>query len=149
MNASLLSALIGLARAADSNIPSETTDRTMLEGLLTLSGIPHDITVEKIHLEKYKLVPDCQYCASPCKRTSDPSPADLEADTPKIRHKKHQILNTVISIVPVVYRKYNAGQDCESLCLLLYRAIFALGENWEESYYDSILEDLANTPGTL
>ncbi|MBR2950106.1 MAG: hypothetical protein IKC46_09595 [Lachnospiraceae bacterium] len=149
MNASLLSALIGLARAADSNIPSETTDRTMLKGLLTLSDIPQDITVEKIHLEKYKLVPDCQYCASPCKRTSDPSPSDLDIDTPEIRHKKHQILNAALSIAPVVYCKYTDGKNCEALCLLLYRALFALGENWDESYFDSILEDLAKTSDIL
>ena len=94
MHDSLLYAQIGLARVTDSNLPSVSTDRAMLKGLLTLHGAACDITPQELHTEKYKLVPDCLHCAAPCGRTSDPTASELGAAPDNIKQKKAQILQT-------------------------------------------------------
>ena len=72
----LIGALIGLARATDGNVnrPTEETDRAFLKGMQMC--FPHweescqqiHDQIEVIHEEKWKLVPRCLECASPCGR---------------------------------------------------------------------------------
>lgn len=75
----LIGALIGLARATDGNVnrPTEETDMAFLIGMQKC--LPHwdescqqiRNQIEVIHKEKWKLVPRCLECASPCGRNND------------------------------------------------------------------------------
>ena len=139
----ILGALIGLARATDGNSPSESTHRTLLEGLLSLSGFPTKIALEQIHEEKFKLIPSCLHCASPCGRTSDYDMELFHAAAYGIRTRKALLLSAVYGLAPFVYRDFLAGQNVSESCMILYRMLFAFGEDWEESYLDSALQDLS------
>lgn len=133
----LLGALIGLARATDGNAPSESTHRTMLEGLLSLAGYSTEITLDRIHDEKYKLIPGCIHCASPCGRTADYSLEQLHAASDGIRRRKALLLSALYGIAPTVYRNFLSGCDVSDSCRLIYGALFAVGEDWDENYLDS------------
>ena len=74
----LTGALVGLARAADTApAVSDATWRVMIEALAANSPAAAcneaEILslIDRVHAEKFKVVPDCAICASPCGRTAD------------------------------------------------------------------------------
>ena len=73
----LTGALIGLARAAEGNVPGPSTDKVIIEGLFTtvtnvnFNNETINTLIDRVHEEKHKLVPDCESCGSPCGRTED------------------------------------------------------------------------------
>ena len=75
----LTGALIGLARATDTNPPTASTHRAVIEGLFTtLTNVNFNEEtilrqIETVRLEKAALIPGCSACASPCGRTRSES----------------------------------------------------------------------------
>ena len=73
----LTGALIGLARACENNAKTDATDRIIIEGLFTtITNVNfNDDTlramIKRIREEKFRIVPGCSNCASPCGNTSD------------------------------------------------------------------------------
>lgn len=74
----LLSALVGLVRAASKQGKTPETDAALLRGLCAL-GAPEAeqrAAAEAAHAEKNRIVPDCARCAMPCGSTAD---GDMQA----------------------------------------------------------------------
>lgn len=73
----LTGALIGLARAADTNPTTSSTHRAVIEGLFTtLTNVNFSEEailqqIEAVRREKAALTPGCKDCACPCGRTEE------------------------------------------------------------------------------
>ena len=71
----LIGALIGLARATDSQQPKESTHKAVIEGLFTtLTNVNFNeetiqSQIEAVIKEKAALLPGCISCGSPCGRS--------------------------------------------------------------------------------
>ena len=73
----LTGALIGLARATESNPATQNTYQTIIEGLFTtITNVSFDDAaiirqIEKTNAAKVELVPGCGSCGAPCGKTED------------------------------------------------------------------------------
>ena len=80
----LLGAVIGLCRAAESNMHrvNQNTDDILIKALCAL-GSEDEKEVElitcRVKEEKQRLAPGCAGCGSPCGRTEDGSLRDVKA----------------------------------------------------------------------
>ena len=95
----LTGALVGLARAADTApAVSDATWQVMIEALAANSPAAACSEAEilslidRVHAEKFKVVPDCAICASPCGRTADYNMANIWNAPEDIRSLKVLIL---------------------------------------------------------
>lgn len=127
----LIGAVIGLARATESNedLVTESTHRTMLTAL----RLPPDASEEAIlklipliQAEKRKLVPNCFDCAMPCGRTSDLDLRELRKEGEALRTAKLALLTTLHKLakntdplspsIPLFYQALNfIGYDYATL----------------------------------
>ena len=98
----LLSQLIGLARATDGNEHLITAESTKA----IVSCLNAHISTEQRLAEylsrvedvKRKMVPDCFLCANPCGRTSAYDLSLIDQEEPDIRNIKYSILSQLIEI---------------------------------------------------
>ena len=94
----LTGALIGLARATESNPATQNTYQTIIEGLFTtITNVSFDDEaiirqIEKTHAAKEELVPGCGICGAPCGKTEDYDMQQLWNDNEDIRSLKSLIL---------------------------------------------------------
>ena len=98
----LISALIGLVRAAEGNedLITAETDRLIIDSLATLHESALDERVfeylmKEVKREKGRLAPSCQFCAMPCGRTGDYDMSNLLDNSSEIRNAKGRILSLV------------------------------------------------------
>ena len=145
----LLGAAVGLVRAADSNSRTNEgtfallikafsllkqfaeavcsadtvgeTEAEMTQAELLKSKLPE--AVEKIHAEKYRLVPDCSSCAAPCGRTEDYDVRRIIDAPPEIRTAKLCLVQSLLNTA--VGRPF--GDEKTFMCIA--RGIFMLGED--------------------
>ena len=133
----LTGALIGLARATDGNVATESTNKVMLEGLFTtITNVNFNNEtlkqkIAEIQREKEKLIPACSSCASKCVRNDD---ADMDAiwnANEDIRSLKSLILFGIRGMAAYAYHAYMLGYTDDVVNNFFYEALFAIGE---ESY---------------
>lgn len=145
----LLGAAVGLVRAADSNSRTDEgtfallikafsllkqfaeavcsadtvgeTEAEMTQAELLKSKLPE--AVEKIHAEKYRLVPDCSSCAAPCGRTEDYDVRRIIDAPPEIRTAKLCLVQSLLNTA--VGRPFSD----EKTIMCIARGIFMLGED--------------------
>ena len=92
---------------------------------------------ERIRRKKWEIMPDCAVCRTPCGRFSDYDGEDLWLARPEIRNIKVEILKALSRLEPQESRRD-----------LVYRTIFALGEDWGGDWLGGILQELqAAAPG--
>lgn len=133
----LLGAAVGLVRAADSNsrtdegtfallikafsLLKQFAEAEMTQAELLKSKLPE--AVEKIHAEKYRLVPDCSSCAAPCGRTEDYDVRRIIDAPPEIRTAKLCLVQSLLNTA--------AGRPFgdENTFMCIARGIFMLGED--------------------
>lgn len=131
----LTGALIGLARAMDTipEIPAETW-QIIIEGLFTNTSF-HEKTlhelIDRVHAEKFKLVPDCAVCSSPCGRTSDYNMENIWNAQENIRSLKLLILFGVRSMAAYAHHALLLGYTDEEVNRFFAKALFAIGEDWD------------------
>lgn len=142
----LIGALVGLARATDSNEDLVTLDtyRLFLEGL---SVIPSETDADQLsHLmsrvteEKKRLVPNCFYCMASCGRTDDYDMQELECADTDIREIKYGILKKICALS-------RAADDTEitKIGKLCITSLFAIGMNdWSAALLRSMLDTLSS-----
>ena len=133
----LTGALIGLARCVDGNIPLESTNKVMMEGLFTtVTNVNFDDEatnkmIIKVHNEKEKLVPRCSSCAEECVRNDDYNMENLWNDNEDIRSLKSLILFGIRGMAAYAYHAYVLGFTSEEVNNFFYKALYAIGEdNW-------------------
>lgn len=133
----LTGALIGLARAVYSEgTPTENTYKILIEGLFTtITNVNFDDEtieklIKKVHIEKSKVVPNCNHCSASCRRTGDYNMRDLWEDNEDIRSLKSLILFGVRGAAAYAYHAMNLGYTDEQLNHFFCEALFAVGEDF-------------------
>ena len=150
MEDKLLGALIGLAKSTANTAPVESTLETLVDGLALLYREKENLCVEddannsalncelarmtdRVHEEKFKLVPDCALCQSPCGNTSD-----YDASLFRESQAPNQKLNLEI-IAGLEKIAYSIRQKKAELSLdddisgLLFRALAVTSFDWAEN----------------
>ena len=132
----LTGALIGLARAADTNVPTASTHRAVIEGLFTtLTNVNfNEETVRRqidaVGREKAALTPDCGACACPCGRTDEYDMNLLWEADEDIRSLKSLILFGLRGMAAYAYHALVLGYTDEEVNRFFYEGLFAIGEDW-------------------
>ena len=127
LHAELFGALIGLSRATFGNedLITPSTFAVVVEGLSSgeLDADQMSDLIRRVNEEKYKLVPSCFYCSSPCGRTSNYDMCQLNLAAEDVRLLKLSILSKLSAL---------AGSNLSSLPTeaMVYRALAAVGEDW-------------------
>ena len=135
----LTGALIGLARATDGNdhMLSASTADVVVEGLFaTLTNVNFDndtlLTImDRVEIEKKKLVPECFKCASSCGRNNDYDMQKLWNADEDIRSLKSLILFGIRGVAAYAYHAAVLGYKDDLIHKFLYKALFAIGmDDW-------------------
>ena len=117
----LTGALIGLARAADTNTPTASTHRAVIAGLFTtLANVNfNEETVRRqidaVRREKAALTPNCAVCASPCVRTEEYDMDKLWEADEDIRSLKSLILFGLRGMAAYAYHAMVLGYTVEEV----------------------------------
>ena len=133
----LTGALIGLARAAEGNVPGPSTDKVIIEGLFTtvtnvnFNNETINTLIDRVHEEKHKLVPDCESCGSPCGRTEDYDMKGIWEADEDIRSLKSLILFGIRGMAAYAYHAAVLGYTDKDVNQFFYKALFVIGENWK------------------
>lgn len=143
----LAGALIGLARTTFGNEDLLTTDTfaVVLDGLSALdpgcktSADQIEDLTRRVDTEKYKIVPNCFYCAAPCGRTSNYDMKELVCASAEVRSLKLSILSRLSSIAVLLK---NDDSVVSSIEPKFYRALAVLGEDWSAAELSSMLMEL-------
>ena len=143
LRAELFGALIGLARATFGNedLITPSTFAVVVEGLSSdeLDADQISYLIRRVNEEKYKLVPSCFYCSSPCGRTSNYNMKDLDAAAEDIRSLKLSILSGLSDLAA------HMGPVAHSLSTfetLVYRALACIGEDWSTDELSAVLTEI-------
>lgn len=130
----LTGALIGLVRAADANPAlTEETNRVVIEGLYATmphSGFTDEAIqrqIEKVRLEKERLVPECSNCAAPCGRNDDYDMELLWKAGEAVRSAKAHILYEIRTMASYAYHAMLLGYSNVEICDFFREALFRLG----------------------
>ena len=141
----LIGALIGLVRAADGSsygLTTDETDRLILEGLTAdpqAESAELQALVQRIEAEKHRLAPNCALCTASCGRTENYDMALLKTAREELRERKHRILASAREIANCLH---SSGSPTRESCRILYRALFALGEEWSAGQLENVLAAL-------
>ncbi len=127
-----LSALVGLAGAIGNNGKLDTTDKLVLEAILSQDS--EEIT-EKIHNERNSISPSCQFCESPCGNTSDYNLAKLDNAPENIHALKEEVWEALRGWIA----KVPADQELPEI---VYRVISSMAYDLVEDSYKALLQEL-------
>ena len=130
----LTGALIGLARAIDSNpLVNSNTWRLIIEGLFTtVTNVNfNDETISdlinEVHTEKARLVPDCSSCASKCGRSDDYDMNLLWDSDADIRSLKSLILFGIRGMAAYAHHSMVLGYTDDEINSFFAKALFYVG----------------------
>lgn len=162
MEDKLLGALIGLAKSTANTAPVESTLETLVDGLALLysvgnlhkkkenlctedgpdgnkdannSALNRELArmTDRVHEEKFKLVPDCALCQSPCGNTSDYD-ASLFRESQASNQKLN--LEIIAGLEKIAYgirqKKARLSLD-DDISGLLFRALAVTSFDWAEN----------------
>ncbi|MCL1982350.1 MAG: hydroxylamine reductase [Clostridiales bacterium] len=127
--------LIGLARAADGAMPTESTNKTVIDGLFTtVTNVNfNDETIKQqieiVKKEKERLIPQCDGCASACRRNDSYDMAQLWGESEDIRSLKSLLLFGLRGMSAYAHHAYVLGKTDETVNAFFYKGLFALGED--------------------
>ncbi len=146
----LVGALIGLVRATDGMVNmTENTFNIILDGLRMLGTDERSDSdeiqsmIDRVHIDKHTLVPDCSVCGSPCGRTEDydwksvrkRAESGSELDVYKL--KVLDILQRLSDSIKIDELKAD-----DAMRFLICRAVFSLGEQWSGIEMETLIKEL-------
>ncbi len=146
----LAGALIGLVRATDGMVNmTENTFNIILDGLRMLGTDERSDSdeiqsmIDRVHIDKHTLVPDCSVCGSPCGRTEDydwksvrkRAESGSELDVYKL--KVLDILQRLSDSIKIDELKAD-----DAMRFLICRAVFSLGEQWSGIEMETLIKEL-------
>ena len=150
VDGSILGALIGLARATDGDAPvNDGTYELIVDALSVDYAVLSDNEckigeiVDRIHEEKYRLVPNCRYCVAHCGRTDDFDVSLLADEEPKIRDLKESIIDKIGKVAVAIKTGTYVGNTQDAFNLII-RALFSIGEPWSADELCEILSETEN-----
>ena len=132
----LTGALIGLARASESNadlLTQETYDLVQLALFTCVTNVNFDAAatqalIDRVHAEKDRLVPDCASCGSPCGHNDDYALQNLWNAQEDIRSLKSLILFGIRGMAAYAYHAAVLGYRDETVDRFFLEALCMLGE---------------------
>ena len=128
----LLGAVIGLCRAAESNMHrvSQNTDDILIKALCTLGAEGEKemgLITDRVKKEKQRLAPGCAGCGSPCGRTEDASLRDVTAGEEAAVKAKTRLINKAVSTAKALAGGRVEQKGRTAAVAFLYRSVFAAG----------------------
>lgn len=128
----LLGAVIGLCRAAESNMHrvSQNTDDILIKALCTLGAEDEKemgLITDRVKKEKQRLAPGCAGCGSPCGRTEDASLRDVTAGEEAAVKAKTRLINKAVSTAKALDGGRVEQKGRTAAVAFLYRSVFAAG----------------------
>ena len=134
----LTGALIALARAVDgAETISQRTSQVIIEGLFTtVTNVSFDDKaiqnmIQKVRIEKERLVPNCSKCQSPCGRTDEYDMQQLWDADEDIRSLKSLILFGIRGMAAYAYHANVLNYEDTEVNRFFCEALFKSG--YEES----------------
>ncbi len=133
----LTGALIGLARACENNAKTDATDRILIEGLFTtITNVNfNDDTLRamigRVREEKFRIVPGCTNCASPCGNTADFDMKQIWEADEDIRSLKSLILFGIRGMSAYAYHALMLGYSDETVNAFFYKALSVISYDYE------------------
>ena len=125
----LTGAIIGLAKSTSHNPKRKETDKIIIEGLFTtITNVNfNDDTlkemIDKVHLEKNAIAPNCNACAMPCGSTEDYDMNLLWNEDEDIRSLKSLILFGIRGMAAYAYHAMVLGYESEEVNQFFYKAL--------------------------
>lgn len=129
----LTGALIGLARTANNNVPGESANRAIIEGLFTtVTNVNFDSDavqrqIDRVHEEKAKLAPQCACCSSNC--GDDYDMKELWGGNEDIRSLKSLILFGMRGIAAYAFHALMLGYTDDVVNNFFYKGLLAVGSD--------------------
>ena len=166
MEDKLLGALIGLAKSTANTAPVESTLEAMVDGLALLYSVGNlhkkkeNLCAEdgpdgnkdannsalgcelaqmtdRVHEEKFKLVPDCALCQSPCGNTSDYDVSLFRESSASNQKLNLEIIAGLEKIAYSIRQKKSELSLDDDISGLFFRALAVTSFDWAE---DDLLE---------
>ena len=125
----LTGAIIGLAKSTSHNPKRKETDKIIIEGLFTtITNVNfNDDTlkemIDKVHLEKNAIAPNCNACAMPCGSTEDYDMNLLWNEDEDIRSLKSLILFGIRGMAAYAYHAMVLGYEDEEVNDFFYKSL--------------------------
>lgn len=96
----LTGALIGLAKVCGNGVKTPDTDKIFIKALaLTGDSVVNEKVIidmtRKVRDEKTAVVPNCQYCQTPCVNTGDYDMLMLKNEAEEVRRVKEELLRKI------------------------------------------------------
>ncbi len=147
----LLGALIGLSRASESKEILESSGIALIQGLALAydpvweqadSLIPDswkksaEQMIQKLHVEKALMAPDCAACQYPCGRTADYDMAETLEASETLRDAKLHLLSLLGKIAA-----NTRGNGTQELRQFLSDALFQISCTYEAGQLTSLIAD--------
>ncbi len=146
----LAGALIGLVRATDGMVNmTENTFNIILDGLRMLGTDERSDSdeiqsmIDRVHIDKHTLVPDCSVCGSPCGRTED-----YDWESVRKRAESGSELDVYkLKVLDILQRlsdsiKIDELKADDAMRFLICRAVFSLGEQWSGIEMETLIKEL-------
>lgn len=126
--------MIGLARAASGNVPTENTYKVVIDGLFTtvtnvnFNNETLGQQIERIQREKEQLVPECGGCGTPCGRNDSYDMKLLWEDNEDVRSLKSLILFGLRGMAAYAHHACILGKMDDEVNDFFLKGLFAIGE---------------------
>lgn len=150
MEDKLLGALIGLAKSTANTAPVESTLETLVDGLALLYMEKENLCAEddannsalncelarmtdRVHEEKFKLVPDCALCKSPCGNTSDYDASLFRKSQAPNQKLNLEIIAGLEKIAYSIRQKKAELSLADDISGLFFRALAVTSFDWAEA----------------
>lgn len=145
----VICALIGLSRAAEAKeIPAGTAPvlfaalSSVAPGGSLSSSAANDL-VEQIHRQKAIISPDCASCPSPCGRTADFLPEDLNRTGDGLFEDRNRLLAELSQHAKTEWKRILADQEDPEITRLFMDCVFMAGYAYEKELFAPYFEKLA------
>lgn len=143
----IISALIGLVGACDSNPKTADTDSLVIKALAFPLICPeHDDAsvqgiVDDIYSEKYSIAPGCAMCTAPCGNTSDYDMSRIYEADGAIRSVKLRVLDKLRELAAIILRCEKSGTGMFENSSFFYKALSYVGYAVDVSELLGILDE--------
>ncbi|MFR8393161.1 MAG: hypothetical protein ACLVBJ_09965 [Pilosibacter sp.] len=143
----VICALIGLARAAEAKESRLELLRSFLQPWHPWPRDPLSSsaakTVEQIHKQKSIVSPDCAACPSPCGRTADFLPKDLNCTDNGLFEDRNRLLAELSQHAKEEWKRILAEQEDPEITRLFMDCVFMAGYAYEKELFAPYFEKLA------
>lgn len=145
----VICALIGLSRAAEAKAIPTGTAPVLFAALAsaapggTLSASAANDLVEQIHKQKAIISPDCAACPSPCGRTADFLPEDLNRTDDDLFEDRNRLLAELSQHAKAEWKRILADQEDPEITRFFMDCVFMAGYAYDKELFAPYFEKLA------